>query len=417
MREGICQSIAAALKITLKLGTISTMSRIIFLLPILFSLLAGCSFSLGPQETPTPTPVPFYTATLLPTFTPHPSATYAPPTITPTIQPLEATTNAQVNVRSGPDQTQPSLGLINFGTKVQIIGKDAAEKWWRIVYADTPSGVGWVSMGFITFNGDPDDVPVIDTNAQPPTPAPGETSAPTLSPTPKARTASVTEKINVRSGPATSNESLGMIEANTTVVLTGRNEINTWVQIEFADGPDGKGWVAALYLKDPDLKGLAYYDNQGKLIYAPTPDPFAGSGQPSPTPTGYIPAPPDNDSEDAPGVKQTLSSSGAGTLIYTSELSSPTGDDVDWVAFTLDIPANQSAYLYLRLDCTGNGGVTTTLEKDGQPVADTRQLMCGNYDLAIKVIGQQEYVLVLRADPSGDAIRYVSYKLTIEASP
>ncbi|MGC1378641.1 MAG: SH3 domain-containing protein, partial [Anaerolineales bacterium] len=109
-----------------------------------------------PQETPTPTPPPFYTATLFPTLTPQPSATYSPPTITPTIEPLDATTNAQVNVRTGPDQSKTSLGLIDFGAKVQIIGKDASGKWWRIVYPGASSGVGWVTAAFITFSGDAD---------------------------------------------------------------------------------------------------------------------------------------------------------------------------------------------------------------------------------------------------------------------
>jgi uncharacterized protein YraI len=387
--------------------------RKIPLLSILFLLLAGCSFAVVPQETPTPTPPPFYTATLFPTFTPQPSATYSPPTITPTIEPLDATANAQVNVRTGPDQSKTSLGLIDFGTKVQIIGKDASGKWWRIVYPAAPSGVGWVTAAFITFSGDADKVPVVEpADSEPAAPSGDATAAAT--PTPKARNSTVTQTINVRSGPATSYTSLGTIEVNTTVTLTGRNEINTWVQIEFAAGPDGKGWVAALYLKDANLKGLPYYDNDGKLIYAPTPD--LNPGQPSSTPTGYAPAAPDNDSETGPGVRQTLSPDGAGTLIYSSELSSPTGDDVDWVAFTLDGPANQSSYLYFRLDCAGNGGITTTLEKDGHPVADVKPLLCGNYGLAIKVLDGQEYMLVLRADPSGGALRYVSYTLTIKAS-
>jgi uncharacterized protein YraI len=238
--------------------------RKILLLLISFLLLTGCSMAVAPEETPTPTPLPFFTATLLPTFTPHPSATYAPPTITPTIEPLDATTNAQVNVRSGPDQAQASLGLLNFGVKVQIVGKDAGSKWWRIVYPGAPSGVGWVTAAFITFDGDVKKVPVVEAvDPQPATLAPGETASATLSPTPRARIASITKQINVRSGPATAYSSLGLIEANTTVTLTGRNEINTWVQIEFADGPDGKGWVAAVYLDPADLKGLAYYGNDG----------------------------------------------------------------------------------------------------------------------------------------------------------
>jgi hypothetical protein len=206
-----------------------------------------------------------------------------------------------------------------------------------------------------------------------------------------------------------------MIEANTTVTLTGRNEINTWVQIEFANGPDGKGWVAALYLQDANLQGLPYYDNNGKLIYAPTPD--ANPGQPTPTPTDYVDAAPDNDSETQPGVRQTLSPDGARALIYSSELSSPTGDDTDWVAFTLDGSASESSYLYFRLDCTGNGSVTAILEKDGNPVADGKPLLCGVYGLAMKVRNQQEYTLMLRIEPSSSILRFISYKLTIKASP
>jgi len=74
-------------------------------------------------------------------------------------------------------------------------------------------------------------------------------------------------------------------------------------------------------------------------------------------------------------------------------------------------------YLYVRLDCAGNGGVTATLEKDGQPVADARQLVCGNYGLAMKVLGSLEYMLVLRADGSGGPLRFVKYTLTIKVTP
>jgi uncharacterized protein YraI len=386
--------------------------RKILLLPLLL-LLTGCSFAVSVQDTATPTAVPFVTATLLASVTPYPTATYAPPTITPTIEPLEALTNAQVNVRSGPAQTNASLGLIDFGTKVQLIGKNTDGTWYRIVYKDAAEGTGWVTANFITFGGDVDKIPVVDAAPVAATPPDGTPATAAPSPTAKGKTSSVTAKINVRAGPATSFDSLGMIEADTTVTLTGRNEINNWVQIQFADAPDGKGWVAALYLKDPDLRGLPVYGNDGKLISGSTPQP--NPGEPTPTPTGYAPAAADNDSASNPGVRQTLSTDGAGVLIYSSELSSPDGDNTDWVAFTLDGPASQSSYLYFRLDCTGNNAILATLQKDGKPVADTKTLQCGNYDLAMKVLDGQEYMLVLRADTAG-TLRFVSYKLTIKAS-
>ncbi len=386
--------------------------RKIFLLPCLFLLLTGCSFAVSVQDTPTPTALPFYTATLLPTNTPISTPTYSPPTIPPTIEPLEATTNAQVNVRTGPSQINASLGLIDFGLKVQIIGKDESGKWYRIAYKDVPSGMGWVTAAFITYTGDVDKIPVVDA-APLETPTPdgiSVTAAP--SPTAVGRTSVVTAKINVRAGPATAFDSLGMIEPDTTVTLTGRNQINNWVQIDYADSPNGKGWVAALYLKDPDLRGLPYFDNDAKLISTPSPvDP----NQPTPTPTGYAPAALDNDSAENPAVRQTLSSDGAGTLIYSSELSAPTGDDADWVAFTFDGPSNQSFFLYFRLDCVGNNALLVTLQKDGKPVENGKNLQCGNYGLAMQVLGGQEYMLVLRADSSA-TLRYVSYKLTIKTS-
>lgn len=383
--------------------------RKLLLLPLLSLLLTGCSFAVSVQDTPTPTAIPFYTATLLPTSTIAPTETYSPPTLTPTIEPLEATTNAQVNVRTGPSQTNASLGLIDFNTKIQIIGKDQSGKWYRIAYKDVPSGMGWVTASFVTFTGDTEKIPVVDAS----TPDPATPAQASSTPTPAARTASVTAKINVRSGPAQSFDSLGIIESGTIVTLTGRNEISNWVQIEFKDAPDGKGWVAALYLKDADLRGLAIYDNQGGLVSNGTPN--ANSNGPTPTPTSYAPAALDNDSATNPGARQTLSTSGTGTMIYSSDLSSPEGDDTDWVAFTLDGPANEAGYLYFRLDCTGNISILVTFEKDGQLMPEAKTLQCGNYDLGIKVQYGQEYIIILRADKS-NVLRFVNYKLTIKAS-
>jgi len=389
--------------------------RKVLLLSLFCISLTGCSFSVSPDQTLTPSPIPFFTATLMPTFTPRASATPAPPTIAPTISPLEGFAKTQINVRAAPDQNQTSLGVLNYLTKVEIIGKDSSGKWWQIIYKDAPSGVGWVTAAYVEFKGDVDKVPVVEA-AAPASSTAGAPGTPGSAPVPTSsvRTAVVTKNINVRAGPATANDSLGMIDANTTVTLTGRNEINTWVQIEFPGGPDDKGWVAALYLKEPNLNGLPYYDNQGKLIYAP-PD-VADPGQPTLTQTPLAPAVPDIDSTDAPAVRQTFSPDGASSLTYSSELSSPTGDDTDWVAFTPYEPANQATYVYMRMDCVGNGGVTATLEQGGKPVTDSIQLVCGNYDLAMRVLGGQEYMLVLRADGSGGPLRFVKYTLTIKVA-
>ena len=119
--------------------------------------------------------------------------------------------------------------------------------------------------------------------------------------------------INVRSGPATATTSLGMLNANTTVTITGRNELNTWVQIEYPAGADGKGWVAAAYLNTPNLSGLPYYDNDGNPVNVPSQG--GNSGQ-TVTPTPYNEAPEDNDSAQAPAVRQVFSPDGTAVLTY-----------------------------------------------------------------------------------------------------
>jgi uncharacterized protein YraI len=393
--------------------------RKLILLSSLIWLLGSCAPAAAPApvETSTPTPLPFFTATLLPTFTPRPSATVAPPTVAATIEPVEGTVSAQVNVRSGPGQTQTSLGLLNYGAKVRVIGKDSTGKWWQVIYPENSAATGWVTSAYVQVqNGDKIPVVSVAGSVSPTLPAPEMTDAPVatpvvIAPTPAGNTTTLTQTINVRSGPATMNASLGMLNANTTVTLTGRNEINTWIQIEYAGGPDGKGWVAALYVKDPNLNGLPIFDNQGQLLSSPT---AAVPGQPKWTPTAFSPAAEDGDSEKIPAARLTFSPAGARLFTYSSDLSAPNGDAADWLTFTPYGPSNQSSYLYLDLDCTGNGGITATLEQGGLPVPDVQPLVCGIYDLAIKVVGGKEYMLILRADGSGSELRYVSYRLTLK---
>jgi uncharacterized protein YraI len=246
--------------------------------------------------------------------------------------------------------------------------------------------------------------------------APNETPlapATNLTPTPASRTASVKAQIFVRAGPGQMYDTLGTVNAGIIVTLTGRNMNNVWVQIQYDGGTDGQGWVAAAYLVGADLSGLPYYDNQGKLVSVPTV--VSNPGQPTLTVTAFSAAALDGDSEQNPSVRVNFSPDGAGELTFSSELSSPNGDATDWVAFTPYEPTNQSTYVYFRLECTGNGGITATLEKDGIPVAGPKPLVCGNYDLAVQVIGGQEYMLVLNADGSAGALRFVSYNLFIKS--
>lgn len=384
--------------------------RKFFLLLSLF--LAACAAQATPTALPSATPLPFATATLPPTLTPRPSATPAPPTITPTLEPIFATLTAQINVRSAPAQSATSLGLLNFGAQVRVVGKNSTGDWWQIVYPENSATTGWVTVAYAPLpEAETAKIPVItDPQAnQPAAPAANET------PLSAARTASLKAQIFVRLGPGQAYESLGQLNAGTVVTLTGRNQTNVWVQIEYPGGPEGKAWVAGAYLVDANLSGLPYYDNQGQLVFAPTA--ALNPGQPTPSPTAFSAAALDGDSEQNPAIRQVFSPSEARELTFSSDLSAPNGDLTDWVAFTPYEPTNQATYVYLKLECSGNGGITAILEKDGLPVPETRPLVCGNYDFALRVLGGQEYQLVLNADGSGGTLRYTRYTLTIKSEP
>jgi hypothetical protein len=267
-------------------------------------------------------------------------------------------------------------------------------------------------------------IPVVAASspAAPTAAAPGTPAAPDATGTTAAltHTARVKAQIFVRSGPATTFADQGTINAGAIVTLLGRVQNNVWVQIKFDGGVDGKGWVAGAYLEAADLQGLPYFDNQGLLITAgngtPNP-PSGGPGQPALTATAYSPAAPDGDSEKNPAVKIVFSPDSAREFTYSSDLSSPNGDGADWVAFTPYEPTNQSTFVYFKLECSGNGAVTATLELDGRPVPESKTLVCGNYDMAMKVLGGAQYTLVLNADGTGGALRYVSYILHIRSQP
>jgi uncharacterized protein YraI len=56
-----------------------------------------------------------------------------------------------------------------------------------------------------------------------------------------------TTQVNVRAGPSTASESLGMIGPFVKVEILGRDASGSWYQIIYAESETGKGWVRAEY--------------------------------------------------------------------------------------------------------------------------------------------------------------------------
>jgi len=276
------------------------------------------------------TSTPFIiTATLPPTQTPLPSETPLPPPPQPTTAPVEGMTSTQINVRAEPSTVSAALGIIPENTKVEIIGKDPGENWWQILYPQGVDGKGWVTAQYVTTAGKP-EVPVIGGGG--PNPNSGNVAI-------------IQQKLNVRSGPGTGFNSIGTLNPQNVVNLTGKDANGAWLQIEFASGPEGKGWINAAFAQAKGVENLPIITETGVIV---------GTGTPTdiplpPTPT-LLPAPMDGDSAQSPAVDITLSATGPHSFQYSSDVSSPAGDTEDWIRFT---PHTQTTRV--EITCSGNG--------------------------------------------------------------
>ena len=303
----------------------------LLLLTTLLLFCTGCEIHVQEIKPATPTAL-IITATLPPTLTPPPSQTPLPPPPSPTTVPVEGIASTQINVRAEPSTASEVLGIISASTKVQIVGKDPGENWWQILYpqgGQGADGTGWVTAQYVTTAGKP-EVPVIGGGA--------------LNPD-QDNTAIIQQQLNIRSGPGTSFNSIGTLNPQDVVNLTGKDANGAWLQIEFSAGPEGKGWVNAAFVQAKDVDSLPIVTDTGQVVGTGTP-----MDTPPPATPTVVPAPIDNDSAQAPAIDVIFSATGTRSIQYTSDISTPNGDTDDWIRFT---PFTQA--VHIDLACTGNG--------------------------------------------------------------
>jgi uncharacterized protein YraI len=354
-------------------------------------LLAACGTA-TPLPNLTDTPAPTASETLPPTGIPLPPT----PSVTPT--PVAGTTRAQVNVRSGPGTGFASLGLIDPGQSVEILSRDAGGDWYLILFPAAADGRGWVTAAYVQT----DSAAAVPTLVQ------------SATPTPAGPTGVVLQKLNVRSGPGTSYDSLGLLPAQSVVVLTGKNAGASWLQIEFPAAPDGHGWVTAAYIRVPDVAGLPALDQYGNPLPENTP---AGSPGPVYTSTPTVgPAPDNRDSAAQPAMRVAFSPSSSRQFAYSHQLSTPQGDGQDWVEFTPYAAAGASARLTVSLDCRGNGRLAVELLQNGTPLSAWGTLQCGERDKSLALPAGGTYTLHLSATGGGGQV-LVAYTLTVRNEP
>lgn len=341
---------------------------------LLAVLCVGCSFTVDVIEPVTPTAF-VVTSTLPPSPTSEPSETPPPPPPTPTIDPVEGAASTQVNVRTEPSTAGAVLGVLPATSRVQIIGRDAGENWWQILYPPGIDGKGWVAADFVQ-PVEEGTIPVI-----------GE-----------GNSAIIQQQLNVRSGPGTSFNALGTLNANDVVTLTGKDSAGAWLQINFASGPDGKGWVNAAFVQATGVENLPIVAEGNVVVGTGTP-----TDAPTPSTPIAIPAPNDGDSPSSPAVNVTLSATGTTSFQYSSDVSSPVGDAEDWIQFT---PSGGA--VLIELECEGSGSYAAEVL-----VEETRiqTLVCGKIIL-VNTLPNAAHAIRFQSSPMGD-LQYTRFTVIV----
>lgn len=371
---------------------------LIVLTLLLFSFLAACSMEVSKVGDLNPAPTGgLITATLPPTFTPQATATPLPATAIPTVEAVIGKVTARVNVRERPSTVSETVSTIPNNTEIEIIGKDAGEKWYLITF-DLASGEGaegWVSAEYVLTESKP-NVPVVA----------GDDSTGGD----EAYNGQITEQVNVRLGPGTDFTTLGILNVGEGVMLRGKNITGTWLQIDFETGNEGKGWVFGAYVESDILDDLPVISESGQEIAQSTQTVMAATAAPT-----FFPAPDDGDSEDSPAILVTFSTNDARAFSYSSDLSSPEGDAEDWIAFH---PTSEEDRVTLLIDltCEGNGSLYVELWQGGIKLDKWGSLSCGDTDYELSMFRNETYQFRLYAKHSSD-LTYISYNLEMSAVP
>jgi uncharacterized protein YraI len=340
--------------------------------------------------TSTDTP-PIRTSTLPGIIVPTSLETSRPASPSPTILPAEGVTSTQINVRLEPSTASTVLGIIPANTKIQITGKDPGGNWWQIIFPHPQGmdGKGWVTAQYVTTAATP-NVPVIG----------GAQTDPN-----HGNVAIVQQQINVRSGPGTDYNSLGTLNPQDVLTLTGKDANGAWLQIEFVEGPQGKGWINAAFVQAQGAENLPIVADSGLVMGTGTP-----TGIPAtPTPT-VIPAWQDGDSSDRPVASIVFEPTGTQTFIYIGDLSAPQGDHEDWIAFKPYGPV-----LFASLECHGSNAIEIELLANNSPI--NTYIKCGDQGKELAVEASFYYLIDLQAVASVEKLHYTEFILTIKTRP
>ncbi|MBL8101362.1 MAG: SH3 domain-containing protein [Anaerolineales bacterium] len=350
---------------------------------LLFSslvFLAGCDVHIA-SENAVSTPI-FVTATLPATAIPLPTHTPLPPTPVPTIAPIEGVTTTQVNVRAETSTASSNLGSIAQFSKVQIIGRDSSTSWYQIIFAGAPNGTGWIRAEYVQVNAGA-EIPVIES----------------VSGSGSGVSGFVIQKINVRSGPGTTFDTLGELNPNDVVFILGKDESGAWMQIEFANSANGTGWAALEFLRVENTDSLP-------VVAGATPTAEIAATTPAVQTNSSLSAMTDGDSMEAPLARIFFSPQGARSARVNGSVSAPNGDTEDWIEF-----ASYNGSIAIQLFCS-NGTLQVELQ-DGTEVIEKFLLACSQTHF-LNVPANQSHLLRL-SEADASITNLTNYTLVMES--
>ena len=144
--------------------------------------------------------------------------------------PVPVAPGAVLSLRSGPGFNYPVTGSVYQGLRVTAVGRNANSTWLKVQLSDGQQG--WIGAQYVQLSIPVGNLPVMD----------GSTT--TGSTTPSANSATIaTGAANVRSGPGIGHGIVAVAGQGQTVTLLARNNINSWVKVQLADGT--QGWINA----------------------------------------------------------------------------------------------------------------------------------------------------------------------------
>ena len=181
--------------------------------------------------------------------------------------PVTAEAINQANLRAAPGTDFDLVGQIVSGTRYSVIGRSEFYPWVLLADPTTQQALGWVFNDLVLVQGDVSSVPLSQLVVNPASLLPTPTLAPTQVPPPVGASATpipigspptatipptlasnvtglVQGEINVRYGPGTEYDRLGVAEAGEVFSITGRHTDLPWVQISYPSSPNGFAWVA-----------------------------------------------------------------------------------------------------------------------------------------------------------------------------